>query len=215
MFEIFIALFGLAYWGTKISNDKAGLKAAERNSRNMIAWHNERKAAWCRKVYSIADVHEAREIADGKSWVRMLAKAYLQLPSYQGLSENQAMDLIYHELLHNKKNSREYDKCLMWVLAQRGKILSDWDTSSGFVFCPAYTEKEKLAWDRQYEFAMLILREVRKFAPESRMIFTTPWGHDLEVTAYDAERCLASFRYRVGQIRWLHLTYFDDNLQYR
>lgn len=215
MFEIFIALFGLIYWGTKISGDRAGQRAADRNIKNRMAWKDERQESWCRKVFSYDAVQEAREIADGKSWVRMLAQAYLKLPSYQGVSESQAMEMIRYQLVHNKKDNREYNKCLMWVLAQRGKILSDWNGSSGFVFMPACTDRQRLEWDRQYEFAMLILQEVRKAAPESRMIFTTPWYTDDKVAVYDAEKHLAAFRYKVGQIRWIHLTYFDDNLQYR
>lgn len=214
--ELLIAVFGLLFYGIAIAGDKAKSKTYEKKSNDRMSWHNARRDAWLSKVYSVAAVHEAQEyLEDIKSWVGILADAYMKLPSCSGLDKSAVLDIVYKNCArdsHDKRTKRnEYYKCLMWVLAQRGKIKDNWDAEISFI--PAFTDREKLMWDIQYEFAMLILQEIRKVAPESRMIFTTPLGMDYEVAAYDAERDISQFRYRIGKMRWLHLTYFKDDLK--
>lgn len=213
--ELLIAVFGLLFYGIAIAGDKSKHREFSRRSEDRITWHNARRDAWTQKVYSAVTWHEAEEFIESqKQWVCLLAQAYIQLPSCRDLTETQAMTIIYDRLKYNKKNNREYRKCLMWIMSQRGSIVSPVDNDI-VTFGASFTEREKLAWDMEYEFAMLILSEIRKVSPESRIIYENLEPLEWEKTVYDAERDIDKFRYKPGSLHWLHLTYFDDDLKYR
>ena len=224
MFELFVALFGLAYWGTKIAGDKAGLKAADRRYANTKLWYESRRDAWLSKVYRYDDFAGVREFVYDHTLgqvAEMLREVYSQLPSYKDIFDGNPWLNYFGARMgknaqHISYQDKEPERCIDWLLAKKGRIRQHIYTDDGVSFPYGGTARQKLAWDRQYEFWMRILQEIRKVAPESRLIYTQDLeGPRFDKVAYDAEKDLDKFRHKAGRICWLYLTHYDDNLQYR
>lgn len=220
--ELFIALLGIIFYLCAVSGDKAKSRAYDRNHAANKDWYEARRDAFLRKVYRYEDYAEAEEFVydHTKGQVaKVLEEAYAQLPSYKAIFDgdpfiNYFMDRMSTRGKYLSRND-ETQRCIDWLLAKKGRVRQIIYTDHGVGFPLGATEKTKLAWDREYEFWMLILREIRKVAPEARMIFTLHGDSSRNSGVYDAEKDLAVFRYKAGCLCWLHLTYYDDGLNYR
>lgn len=213
--ELLIAIAGLIIYGALIGHGKAQEKAFNRNFEERLKLKKSREERWLAKVFDVTKLHEAWEYADDNyaSQPYILAQAYAKLPSYADMTEREIEQSIslYRRASKNLR-SEVRNRFLMWHLAQQGKIECSCDIKLA-EFVPAFTEREKREWDRSYEFIMLILGEIRKVAPETRVIFTPPYAANDEETTHDAERDINTIRYRPGELHWLQLSWYNDDLK--
>lgn len=244
MFEFFLALFGGAYYGAKIASDKAALKANNRASETRLEWHENRVCNWEKQVVDRVFEEDLRNLilsslsSDEKHkevWEAVRA-AYMQMPSRQDEIYASSSDMMnisnfhifgytgpitYSQLPPQKRKatiSNWINETLDIMLAQRGKIRSELIShyiESGLPgFTPGRGEYTKEEWDKKFDFWMYIRDELRRHDREARLIFHTGYaGTGGPGVAYDADD-VDKFRYQYGELMWLPLTYFDDNLCY-
>lgn len=221
--ELFIALLGLIFYFCAISGDKAKSRSFDRNFAANKTWFEARRDAFLGKVYRYEDFAEAKEFLfdHTKGQVaEVLEEAYAQLPSYKDIFDGDPFTNYF--LGRMKTSGKKYrtrndetERCVDWLLAKRGRIRQILYRDDGVGFPLGATERMKLEWDREYEFWMLILQEIREVAPEARMIFTLHGDSCHNDGVYDAEKDLATFRYQAGSLCWLQLTGYDDGLNHR
>ena len=84
MFELLLGLFGSLYYGTKISSEKAALKAYDKSSKARLVWHDERLATWKNQVIDKALQEDLTDfIADPRKYDKVweeVQSVYQQLP---------------------------------------------------------------------------------------------------------------------------------------
>lgn len=227
MWEIFGALFGGAFLGTKIMHEKRIDAVATANIENRIARHNAREQKWRTAVSDRALENDLISfIANEKNYNAVWAEvkaAYLQMPSYQ--SHNV---ILLHESMFNRYGISSYTKAqrdniiknfreraLNIMLARRGKVRCHHASGPCDVdfLKPGYGEEAKKTWDKKYEFWLYVRNELRAHGVDARLIFKTAALAEHQSIAYDADD-VDKFQYRAGSLTWLPLTYFDDNLVY-
>lgn len=227
MWEVFGALFGGAFWGTKIMHGKRIDTVVSANIENRIAVHNARKQEWHNAVSDIALQNDLiRFIAKEKNYDAVwseVKEAYQQMPSHQTYNV-----ILLHERMVKGYQNNSYTKsqrdnivnssrnsALNIMLARRGKVQCCYASGPCDVdnLKAGYGEDAKKLWDEKFEFWLYIRNELRKHGVDARLIFKTAALAEHQSTAYDADD-VNKFRYRAGSLTWLPLTYFDDNLLY-
>lgn len=227
MWEIFGALFGGAFLGTKIMHEKRIDAVVSANIENRMARHSAREQKWCNTVSDRALENDLISfIADEKNydavWSEVKA-AYQQMPSHQSYNVILLHDQMvkgYGKNSYTKSqrdnivnNSR--DSALNIMLARRGKVRCRHASGPCDVdyLKPGQGEDAKKIWDEKFEFWVYIRDELRAHGVDARLIFKTAALAEHQSKAYDADD-VDKFRYRAGSLTWLPLTHFDDNLVY-
>lgn len=212
--ELLIAVIGLIIYGALIGHGRAQNKAFNRNFERRWASKDLREKQWLAKVFNVTKTHECWEFTEDhySEIPHMLAEAYAALPSYSDMTIEEIERSItsYRKINKDCRNRVEWN-FQAWYMSRQG--LSAWCFDGALEeFDWAYTEREKKAWDRKYEFVMMLLREIRKTAPETRVVFTQAAYTVSTDFAYDAEKDLPSFRYKRGELHYLQLTWLNDDL---
>lgn len=244
MFDFFVSLLGGAYYGTKIVSDKTGAKAYDRAARARSAWHEDRLCCWEAQVVDSTLEEDLRNTIllslssdeqRKKVWDEVHS-AYMQMPSRREEIYALSPDLMnisnfhifgysgpisYGQLSTKQKQEAEsnwLNETLDIMLAKRGKIrgshISHYISSVVVGFGPGKGEYSKGEWDKKYDFWLYIQGELKRHGTDSRLIFRTGYaGTNNPGIAYDIED-VDMFRYQYGELAWLPLTFFDDNLKY-
>lgn len=229
MFEFFVALFGGIHYGGKLLADSAEIKKFDKSSSERSVYHDQRLLEWKNQVsdrgleedlkYLIADPHNYENV-----WEEVHA-AYLQMPThrtYTMILLHEPMVLRYYGSGAYTKKQRENiaehgrNCALSIMLARRGKVCSTGvlDRSAVSLLHKGDGEHSKKVWDETIEFWTYIRDELRRNGVSARLIFKTGLvGQEHQQTAYDVDN-VDLFRYQAGQLTWLPLTYYSENLQY-
>lgn len=228
MFELFLALFGGAYYGAKIASDKAALKAHNMGIDAVIAWRKDRVEKWAAQVadhalqedlaYFIADPQNYDEV-----W-KEVHDAYQQMPSHRGSTQillyESMVSTLYGKDRFTKKQRENIaaafrDDALDIMLARRGKVRYINTTIYGLekTISPGYGEHSRAEWDRTFDMWLYLRDELRRHGVNARAIFKTGGSTENRQTAFDLED-VEKFRYEWGIFTWLPLTCFDENLRF-
>ena len=229
MFEFFVALFGGVHYGGKILAESAEVKRFDRSSAAKFAYHDQRLQEWKGQVCNRALEEDLKcLIADPQSyedvWEEVHA-AYLKMPTYQSyttiLLHPYMVMRYYGRDTYTKKQreniaGHERRRALDIMLARRGKV-SGYGTQDRVAVDLLHRGdgvQSKKVWDETFEFWVYIGDELRRNNVNARLIFKVGLvGDERTQTAYDVDD-VEKFRYQAGQLTWLPLTFYDDNLQY-
>lgn len=229
MFEFFTALFGGIYYGGKILAESTKAKQYNSAFEARYAYHEQRRQRWEMQVtdraleedleYLIADPRNYDDV-----WEEIHA-AYLQMPmhkSYTTILLHEPMVLRYYGKNAYTKKEREniasYNRrdALDIMLAKRGKVRHDntLPMTTLETFGRSDGEHSRKVWDETFEHWVYIRDELRRNGVDARLIFKTGvcWEEYRQI-AYDVDN-VEPFRYKAGQLTWLPLTFYDENLQY-
>lgn len=229
MFEFFVALFGGVHYGGKILAENAEVKRFDKSSAERIAYHNQRLQLWKSQVSDRALEEDLKFfIADPRNYEKVWEEvhaAYLQMSAYKSYTTillHEPMVLRYYGKSAYTKKQRENianhwrDRALSIMLARRGKVcsLGVLDRTTADLLPKGDGEQSKKVWDETLEFWTYIRDELRRNGVAARLIFKTGLvGQEHQQTAYDVDD-VEKFRYQAGQLTWLPLTYYDENLRY-
>lgn len=244
MFEFFLALFGGAYYGTKMKSDKASAKAYDKASKERSDGHEARLCDWESKVVDRSLEDALRNFIllsvssdeQRKTVWEAVHSAYMQMPSRKNeayISSPEMMKVsnfhifgfsgpITFEQLSKKQQqtatSNWLNETLDIMLAQNGKVryevISHHINSFLVGLGPGQDDYSKEEWNKKFDFWVYIQEELRRHGVNTRLIFRTGYaGTNGPGIAYDVSD-VEAFRYQYGQLTWLPLTYFDDDLQY-
>lgn len=229
MFEFFVALFGGVHYGGKILAENAEAKRYDNVYKARFAYHEQRQQQWKMQVADraleedlerlIADPHNYADV-----WEEVHA-AYLQMPthkSYTTILLYEPMVLRHYGRNAYTKKEREniasYNRrnALDIMLANRGKV-RHCNTLPGTILETLERgngEHSMRVWDEILEHWVYIRDALRRNGVDARLIFKMGvCGEEHQRIAYDVDN-VEQFRYKAGQLTWLPLTFYDENLQY-
>lgn len=238
MFEFFIALFGGAYYTNKFFGEKATSDMYERNRKAIRDYYLKRLFHWIEQVCDRALEEElARSIAEAQNnnWSGELGEeiwaeirdAYLHMPTRKEFAERTPhLSAINSTIFlpktkkqwdaHIKANAVECERYLNILLARRGKVRNA-SLDSKYILdtlCCGNDQFSKNTWNKIFEYWVYIRDELRRNGVNARLIFKMGMvGEEHTQIAYDVDD-VEKFRYHAGQLTWLPLTYYDENLQY-
>ena len=229
MFEFFVALFGGVHYGGKILAENAEVKRFDKSSEAKFAYHDQRLQLWKSQVSDRALEEDLKcLIANPQNYEEVWEEvhtAYLQMPtcqSYTTILLHAPMVLRYYGREAYTKKQRENiaeherGRALSIMLAQRGKVCGHGVQDRGIVdlLHKGDGQQSKKIWDETFEFWVYIRDELRRNNVDARLIFKTGLvGDEYNQVAYDVDD-VERFRYQAGQLTWLPLTFYDNNLQY-
>lgn len=229
MFEFFIALFGSLYYGDKISAERAEVKKFDKASEDRFLWHDQRQQAWKQQVCDrVLEENLKNFIANPQNYDKVweeVQEAYQQMPSYRSytiiLLHPYMVAQYYGRGKYTKRqceNIAEHERrrALNIMLARRGKVRSH-DTQSNSaieLLNKGDGQQSKKVWNELLELWTYVRNELRHNGVDAKLIFKTGLtGPEHLQTAYDVDD-VEKFRYQAGQLTWLPLTFYDNDLQY-
>lgn len=213
--ELIIAVIGVLFYSIVIAGGKSSRSAYDRSSSARCDKKKARTDRWLSKVFNVTKTHECWEYTrDHYSEIpRMLAGTYAKLPSYSDMTVDEIERYIrsYRKINKDCRRRVEWNFQAWYMASKCGLVECSCDIPLE-TFSVAYTEREKRAWDRKYEFVMMLLREIRKTAPETRVVFTPPHYTVRADWVYDGERDIDRFRYQSGELHYMQLTWINEDL---
>lgn len=229
MFEFFVALFGGAYYTNKLFGEKARTDRYKSNFEARRNYHLQRLFRWIEQVCD-RKLEEDLEffVSDPQNYDmvwKAVHNAYLQMPTYQSYTTI----LLYEPMVlqHYGRNTytkkqresiaeHERSRALDIMLANHGKVRHCYTSSGAKVdtLNMGDGEHSRKVWDEIFEHWVYIRDELRRNGVDARLIFKMGLcGEEHRQIAYDADD-VEKFHYQAGELTWLPLTYYDDNLQY-
>lgn len=171
-----------------------------------LQWQKDREKRWLETVLdNEQDESITLYVADSKNKDeidKIVFRAFAEMPSRRAQTQYTANEAI-HILMAKKGKLREPRRYILGT--QPIHLLS------------ASHEQSKLEWDSMVEFWVYIQNELQRHGVSARLIFSTH-THDkngmLLPIAYGMED-LPKFHYSSGELVWLPLTFFDNNLTWR
>lgn len=229
MFEFFIALFGGVHYGGKILAESTIEGRAKQAYNAIWSYHQNRLVSWTLDVAAPSLEEDLSHfISNPRNYEEVwkeVHEAYLQMPTYKSYTTillHEPMVLQYYGKDAYTKRQRENiveherGRALSIMLARRGKVCSSGHQDRGVLdLLPKGSGKQsKKVWDETVEFWTYIRNELRRNDVNARLIFKTGVvGEEYNQIAYDVDD-VEKFRYQAGQLTWLPLTYYGENLQY-
>ena len=180
MFEFFIALFGGAFWGTKLHSEKRQLKEFDEKQAAIKNAYDSGVQSWEALVVNRRLEHELME--------RLCNDKEFKQSAVRRMREELGDDTP--EVL---RDTGTHSTVIRYLLVKKGKLLAEDASRFGIqIVAPQpYNSYDKRRWEQEVRFIQWMGSQIKDFVPEATLMFKHPRTYAdearpaVEVSDYD------------------------------